>query len=204
MRIVSILVAFFAALGEATIAYAAHVPVWLIVPLALLSGATILWMAVALAAFARRGRDSAAQTVVETALAAQARRLDRAEARLRLLSSAPDLARAESALTAAAEQIESWEAPARDLPRWTAAFERWTTLAARVHADLAPESAAPSEAEQRSARAELPATRNFSSADLRAAIEYLMQRARIVAAHDRLLTYAQNLDDGDGASTTAS
>lgn len=197
MQIASIIIAFFAALGEATIAYVADVPVWLIGPLALLSGATILWMAVALAAFARRGRNSAAQTVVETALAAQARRLDRAEARLRLLSSVPDVERAESDLTAAAEQIESWETPARDLPRWTAAFERWGTLAARVHADLVPDGAAPSEAEQRSARADLPATRNFSSADLKAAIEYIIQRARIVAAHDRLLTYAQALDDGD-------
>lgn len=205
LRSLTLTAAVVAILAELGLGGLGQIPAWLVYPIALATGGAVLWIALALDVLARRGRRPDRKDVANlremqgtnsVVLGNHAQRLDRheqrlgrAEAHLRLLAADPALAQAEHDLDRAVARIETWEKLSEDIDAWNAAMARWSGIVAALRPDLALDPSPATEAETRTARAQLPPAYNFSSQDLKVALTYLVQRERILAAHVRVEAY---------------
>jgi hypothetical protein len=204
IRLIAFAAAIVAMGVEVSLAWRGQVADWIALPLAIVSGGSVIWAALALDALVRRGarpdrRDIAAvaelqhanRAVIET----HDRRLAQVEELLALAAAEPALAEADHALAETAHAVEQWDALATALPRWLEAQAHWSAIVARFAPDLAPDPNPVADHEVRAARDRLPLTRNFSSQDLKAAATYLIRAERLAVSRQRWADHRRALFD---------
>jgi hypothetical protein len=180
-----------AALAEAALAWAADLPAWAVLLFALSVAVLVVWacFGIRLLALRRRMPDRREVRAMRRLQSAQQhfnlnawRRLDRAEAALRLALASDRLCAIEARLDEAAARIEGLDAPAAAIAAWHGDAQAWLDEAAPHLPSLADAVGPITPAARERARDRLPVGRNLSSADLKAMIGYLAEAEQISRA----------------------
>lgn len=199
-RSVALLAATVAGTAEVWLTIRADLDPIYALPLAIATGATMIWTCLALdALIRRRARPDRAdiagvrdlQYDNRAMIDDHARRLVRVEAVLAFLAAQSELEEADRRLTAAAAAVETWDALPATLPVWYEARRIWTELVERLVPGCTAGADMPSADQLHAARDKLPITQNFSSEELKAAILYLTQAEHIIAVRQSLITLVQ-------------
>lgn len=190
--------------AEVSLTTRAGVESFIALPLAMATGASMIWAGLAIDALVRRRvrpDRSDIQAVIalqkenQAAIADQAGRLARAEDVLAFVRVDFSLSEAEHAVIDAARAVETWEGLALTLPRWIAARDRWAAIAGSLAPNAVKDLNRIDDVETRAARERLPITQNFSSQDLKAAATYLVYADHWMAACKALMAYRQDVFD---------
>ncbi|WP_294212776.1 hypothetical protein [uncultured Sphingomonas sp.] len=172
-------------------------------PLAIATGAVVIWTCLALDALIRRRAPPDRADIANVrdfqhenraTMHDQAHRLDRLETIVTFLAAQPALDAAEREQARAAAAVEQWDSLSETLPIWYEARRIWAELAERFVPGCISDADMPTPDQLSNARHRLPITKNFSSGDMKAATHYLVRADQTHQALRSLRWYGSSLN----------